>query len=70
MNDFTILQRPMDFCNVKPFIGEGLTHTPPSFIAFPAQGVHGILLFQKLKIHLHLQCGICIQVFSGNRKDY
>lgn len=42
MNDFTILQHPMDLCNVKPFIGEGLTHTTPSFIAFPAQGVHGI----------------------------
>lgn len=43
---------------------------PPSSIAFPAQGVPRILRFQKLKIRPHLGCGICKQLFGGNRKDY
>lgn len=43
---------------------------PPSATAFPAPGVPRILHCQKLKIHPHLPCGICMQVFGGNKKDY
>lgn len=69
MNDFTILQHPVDFAG-EASSQQRSCPIPPSSIAFPAQGVPRILRFQKLKIHPHLGCGICMQVFGGNRKDY
>lgn len=69
MNDFTILQHPVDFAG-EASSQQRSCPIPPSSIAFPAQGVPRILHFLKLKTHPRLGCGICMQVFGGNRKDY
>lgn len=64
MNDFTTLEHPVDFCSLclaKVLPHPSLLHCLPST---------RILHLQKLKIHPHLGCGTCMQVFGGNRKDY